>query len=284
VLVSPEQLKRELDSARVPLVIDARPAERFARGQIPTAVHLDLWGVSLIDTSEAPLRAFSWMIGHLCSLRGVRPDRPVVVYDDRSSLPAARLFWLLEYLGHPDVRVLDGGAPAWSAAGFDLATDPAAPTPSEWHGSPSADRVATWRDVLDRVNRAAAGRADGAILLDTRSDAEFSGALVRAARGGAIPGAVHLEWTNNVRPDGRFKSADELRAMYAAAGVTPDREVVTYCQGGYRAAHAYLALRLLGFPRVRNYTGSWKEWGDRLDLPIETPGAQPAVHERQPFN
>jgi thiosulfate/3-mercaptopyruvate sulfurtransferase len=94
---------------------------------------------------------------------------------------------------------------------------------------------------------------------------------VRAARGGAIPGAVHLEWTNNLAADGTFKTSDELKQMYAHAGVTPDRDVVTYCQGGYRAAHSYLALRLIGYPRVRNYVGSWKEWGDRVDLPIEQP-------------
>jgi thiosulfate/3-mercaptopyruvate sulfurtransferase len=94
---------------------------------------------------------------------------------------------------------------------------------------------------------------------------------VRAARGGAIPGAVHLEWTRNLDKDGAFKPAAELRDMYERAGVTPDREVVTYCQGGYRAAHSYLALRLIGYPRVRNYIGSWKEWGDRLDLPVEAP-------------
>ena len=89
-----------------------------------------------------------------------------------------------------------------------------------------------------------------------------------------MPGAVHLEWTNNLGADGAFKPLNELRAMYERAGVTPDREVVTYCQGGYRAAHSYLALRLLGYPRVRNYIGSWKEWGDRTDLPIEHPKGQ----------
>ena len=95
---------------------------------------------------------------------------------------------------------------------------------------------------------------------------------MRAARGGAVPGAIHVEWTCNLTPDGTFKSAGDLRAMYERAAVTPDREVITYCQGGYRAAHAYLALRLIGFPAVRNYIGSWKEWGDRTDLPIEVPG------------
>jgi len=98
---------------------------------------------------------------------------------------------------------------------------------------------------------------------------------VRAKRGGAIPGAVHLEWRRNLAPDGRFKPVDDLRAMYADIGVTPDREAVTYCQGGYRAAHTYLALRILGFPDVRNYTGSWKEWGDREDVPIENTKNRP---------
>jgi len=94
---------------------------------------------------------------------------------------------------------------------------------------------------------------------------------VRSARGGAVPGAIHIEWTRNLAADGTFKPADDLRAMYEAAGVTPDREVIAYCQGGYRAANSYLALRLLGYPNVSNYLGSWREWGDRLDLPIEHP-------------
>jgi 3-mercaptopyruvate sulfurtransferase SseA len=167
------------------LVLDLRPAEDFARGHLPGALHLDLWGVSLIDTDDAPLNAFMWMIGHLFSLRGVTLERPVVVYEKDSGIR------------------------------------------------------------------------------------EYYGEAVRARRGGAIPGAVHLEWTNNLQADGRFKPEAELRAMYEALGVTPDREVMTYCQGGYRAAHAYLALRILGYPNVRNYTGSWKEWGDRVEAPIE---------------
>ncbi len=255
----------ELASDPTPLVIDLRPVEQFAPAHIDGAVHLDLWGVSLIDTSEAPLRAFMWMVGHLFGLRGVTPERPVVVCEQDSGMRAARAFWLLEYLGHPDVRLLDGGIGAWRTAGLPLTATLVAPQPSGWHGEADPARIATWRDVSDRL-----GRPDCAIV-DTRSVEEYRGDLVRAKRGGAIPGAVHLEWKQNLAEDGRFRSREELARMYEAVGVTPDREVVTYCQGGYRAAHTYLALRLLGYPRVRNYTGSWKEWGDRDDLPIERP-------------
>jgi thiosulfate/3-mercaptopyruvate sulfurtransferase len=265
LLTTPAELASELAGATPPLLIDLRPAEQFAQGHIRTAVHLDLWGLSLIDTDDAPLRAFMWMIGHLFSLRGVTPDRPIVVYETDSGMRAARALWFLEYLGHPHVRVLDGGIRAWARAGLPVTTEGVTPVASSWHGTPDAAKLATWRQVYERLGQPAT------IILDTRSDAEYYGDVVRAKRGGAIPGAVHIEWTRNLADDGRFKSLAELRAMYDAAGVTADREVVTYCQGGYRAAHAYLALRLLGFPRVRNYTGSWKEWGDREDLPVENP-------------
>jgi thiosulfate/3-mercaptopyruvate sulfurtransferase len=261
--VTPGQLEAELKGAAPPLLLDLRPAEAFAEGHIGGAVHLDLWGLSLIDTSEAPLRAFMWMIGHLFSLRGATPGRPVVVYEEDSGIRAARAFWFLEYLGHPDVRLLDGGLRAWRAAGSRVTTDVNAPVQSDWHGTPDPSLVATWADVRDRLGDSRT------LMLDTRSEAEHVGELVRARRGGAIPGAVNIEWKKNVQEDGTFKSRADLSAMYTAAGVTPERDVVTYCQGGYRAAHTYVALRLLDHARVRNYVGSWKEWGDREDLPIE---------------
>jgi len=265
MLISVSGLAAELETASPPLLLDLRAAEHFAQGSLPGAFHLDLWGVSLIDTSDAPLRAFSWMIGHLFSLRGVTAERPVVVYEEDSGVRAARALWFLDYLGHPRARLLDGGIRAWSADRLPISREFCSPSPSEWHGSPRAELVASWKDVQQRLG-------DGQTrLLDTRSEAEYYGELVRARRGGAIPGAINLEWKKNLADDGRFKSAEELASMYAEAGLDPDEEVIAYCQGGYRAAHGYLALKIAGFPRVRNYTGSWKEWGDREDLPIARP-------------
>jgi len=265
LLTTPAGLASALDQPGKPLVLDLRPAEDFAAGHIPGAVHLDLWGLSLVDTDPAPLKAFMWIVDHLFNLRGVDVSTPIVVYDDQSGMRAARAFWFLEYFGHPRVQVLDGGFGAWVKAGRPVTREAAPPPKSAWTGTPQETRLATWRDVQSRLGQA------GVVILDTRSDAEYDATLVRAKRGGRIPGAVHVEWTRNLAADGAFKPEPELRAMYEQAGVTPDKEVVTYCQGGYRAAHAYLALRLLGYPRVRNYTGSWKEWGDREDLPIESP-------------
>jgi thiosulfate/3-mercaptopyruvate sulfurtransferase len=206
-----------------------------------------------------------WMIEHVLALHGVDAASPVVVYDEQSGLRAARAFWFLEYFGHPSTRLLDGGFGAWQRANLPVTRD-AEPAPtSAWLGERDFSKLATWREVMNAV------AGNGAVLVDTRSDEEYCGTNVRARRGGAIPGAKHIEWTRNLNPNGDFKPASELRTMYEAAGVTPDREVITYCQGGYRAAHSYLALRLLGYPQVRSYVGSWKEWGDREDLPIEVP-------------
>ena len=267
LLITPQDLAADLERSEVsrPLILDLRPAELYSAGHVPGAIQINLWGLSLTDTDPAPLNAFMWMIEHVLAIHGVTASTPVVVYDEHSGVRAARAFWFLEDFGHPSVRVLDGGFGAWAGAGLPVTRDAGPPPKSEWTGGREARTLATWREV-----HAAISRPD-AVILDARSDGEFCGTTVRARRGGAIPGAVHVEWTRNLTPEGEFKPATELKKMYEDVGVTPDREVITYCQGGYRAAHSYLALRLLGYPRVRNYVGSWKEWGDREELPIQTP-------------
>jgi thiosulfate/3-mercaptopyruvate sulfurtransferase len=209
-----------------------------------------------------------WMISYLLGHLGVNYDKTVVFYQETSGFKATRGFWFLEYFGHQDAHILDGGINAWKEAGFPISTDPVDTVASEFEVKEMmAERIASASDILGSLKN------PGICILDTRSDEEYTGQLIRSARGGAIPNAIHIEWKKNLDENGQYKPAADLKSMYEGRGITSDKLVIPYCQGGYRSAHAYLALRLIGYPRVRNYVGSWKEWGDREDLPIEHPTA-----------
>lgn len=246
-------------------LIDVRPAEHYAAGHIPGARHFDIYGLNCDDTDDAPLQSFTRMWAALLARRGVTMENTVVFCDDTTGTNAARGFWFLEYLGHRDVHVLDGGYSAWSAAGLPVTREADVPKPAAFRFEADLSRLATWRDV-----QAAVDAADR-LVLDTRGRKEWTGEDRRAKRGGTIPGSVHLEWVNHLTPEGAMKSAAALRDLFDARGVTPDKEVIALCQTGYRSAHAYLVLRLLGYPKVRNYLGAWSEWGNRAGLPVATP-------------
>lgn len=264
LLWNPETLHQRLGDSNL-RIIDCRPGERFAMGHIPGARHFDIYAVNCDDTDDAPLNSFVRMWAFLLAHRGVTFANTIVICGEITGMTSARGFWFLEYLGHADVHVLQGGYQGWVRAGLPITRDAEVAEAAPFDYTPRPERVATYRDVLAAIDR------PDCVIWDTRNDGEWTGVDRRAARGGAIPGAVHLEWLHHLTLEGEMKPASTLREQFEAVGITPDKEIIVYCQTGYRSAHGYLALRLLGYERARNYLGSWKEWGNRQELPIMVP-------------
>ena len=253
------------------LLVDTRSYAEYARGHIPGAVNLDLFAFHWADTSAAGLEAFTAQSARLMSFCGAGGASRVVFYDGTSGMTAARGVWLLEYLGGGDrASMLDGGFSGWTAAagnsnggsgggGLPVETRPNAFCPSPFEPRPVPGVIAGYEYVRDNLGRLA--------VVDARSAAEYSGDIVRAARAGHIPGAVNIDWAENLRADGTLKDAGELARVYGS--LRGRGEIITYCQGAYRAANTFVALRLLGLEDVRVYLGSWGEWGNMTELPAE---------------
>ena len=261
-IVDARWLREHRDDPGV-ILIDTRPARDFHAGHLRGARHFDPFPFHHTDTSERGIEEFNAQLQWIFSALGVTGGEAVVFYENESGMRAARGQWALEYAGHPRSRMLDGGLKAAAAEQFATDTEKFAPT--DFQLNPRAEILATYPHLLERLGR------PGVQIFDVRSDAEYFSERVRAKHGGAIPGAFHQDWTAALAADGTVKSPAELRAQFEALGLDPDAEIIPYCQGGYRAAHAYLALKIAGYPNVRNYLGSWAEWGDRDDVPIEHP-------------
>jgi len=262
LLVDAVWLEAHLGDGNLRIVDMVTERNDYRRGHIPGAVYLN------VDDARVKVPAGGYRLptaeegARLVSDLGIGPDTHVVIYDDSGGLHAARLFFTLDTLGHHAVSLLDGGIQAWRRAKLLVTSEVRRVARTDYRPAREPERVASAEWVRDRLSDPTL------VLVDTRSPAEYAGKDVRARRGGHIPGAINIEWEQNLRPDGTFRSADELRAMYAAQAVTPDKTVVTYCQTHHRAAHTYFVLRLLGYPRLVGYDRSWSEWGNRDDLPI----------------
>jgi len=257
MLISTEQLQQNLHDVNA-LIIDSRSYKEYSRGHIPGAVNLDLFAFHWFDTSEKGITSFNEQMRKILSFAGIDENKKIIFYDNVSGMLAARGVWLCLYFSHHDVYMLDGGLKKWAADNFELETKSNPFSPSNLKSPIDSAIIIGFDDLRDNLGKA--------IIIDARSPDEFNGVVSRAAREGHIPSAINLDWVENLDKVGTLKSDKELLSLYQ---FEKNSNIITYCQGAYRAANSFLALKKLGFKNVKVYLGSWGEWGNRLDLPVE---------------
>lgn len=276
-ILSASELMSELAGTTPPVLLDIRwqlggPDQRpaYEAGHLPGAVYVDLDHELAGPVSETGLGGRHPLpdpedFGAVMRRAGVRAGSPVVVYDGGQGWAAARAWWLLRWTGHGQVRVLNGGLPAWTAAGGELTTEEPAPQEGDFKPNPGA------MGVLDADGAAALARAG--VLLDARAGERYRGEVEPIDRvGGHVPGAVSAPTTENVGPDGRFLAAPALRSRFGALGVAEGAAVGVYCGSGVSGAHEVLALEVAGIPSAL-YAGSWSDWSSDPARPVATGGS-----------
>ncbi|MFG6117971.1 rhodanese-like domain-containing protein [Thalassobacillus sp. B23F22_16] len=253
------------DNAENVTLIDTR-REGYEGGHIPGAIPFST--SDLVDPDAEFDGVLLEAEGFAAKMQdiGVNQDETVVIYDDGSSLSAARLFYALEFYGHQDVKIYNGGFTEWLNAGKDTSTEAPELQTGDFVATANQEKMCDIETLQSSVDD------ENVVILDTRSEAEYTGEEVRAERGGHVPNAVHIEWSEAItEKDGvpTFKSAEELTALYEEKGVTKDKTIVPYCQTNVRGAHTYFTLRLLGYDSIKPYEGSWAEYGNVASTTIE---------------
>jgi thiosulfate/3-mercaptopyruvate sulfurtransferase len=269
-LVETDWVADHLEDPNVRIVESDEDYLLYETGHIPGAVKID-WFTTL---QHPVLRDFLTVEAFeaVCSRAGISNDTTVVLYGDRNNWFACYALWLFTYFGHKNLKIMNGGRAKWAAEGRTF-TREVPEYPAAQYKARQPDR--SIRAFRDEVMRQVEAQRP---LVDVRSPQEYTGELLHmpnypqegATRGGHIPGAVNIPWSTAVREDGTFKSEEELRQIYSKQGLGPDNEVIAYCRIGERSAHTWFVLKyLLGFPQVKNYDGSWTEWGNLVNAPIE---------------
>lgn len=263
LVIEPEDLRAALGRDDV-LIVDLSPP--YHQSHIPNSVHLDYARLINPQPPITGLLPEPAQLSALFSSLGLCPDTHVIAYDDEGGGKACRLLWTLDVVGHDRYSLLNGGLNAWLNEHHPTTEQRRTVTPSSYTAHINDAAIADKSYILAHLHRPAT------VIVDCRRPSEYAGHDVLARRGGRIPGAVNIEWIRAIdqQRNLRLKSPDELRAIYAAAGVTPDKEIITYCQSHRRSAFSYFVLKSLGYDRVRGYPGSWSEWGNEPDTPVET--------------
>jgi thiosulfate/3-mercaptopyruvate sulfurtransferase len=257
MIISAKDLSEDLGSPNL-IVIDARSYKEYSQGHIPGAVNLDLFAYHWFDTSKKGMEAFNEQSMTILSFVGVTTQKKIVFYDDVSGMLASRGVWLLMYFSHQNVFLLDGGLKKWQAEGLPIETKTNGYQPAKFDGREDPKIIADHEHVYKNL--------DSLVIIDARSKEEFDGTVIRGARRGHIPGAKNIDFNLNLSEDGTLKDAKYLEDLYK---IPKDAQIVTYCQGAYRAANSFLTLKKLGFKNVKVYLGSWGEWSNRAELPVE---------------
>ena len=264
LLVAPEWLRDHL-SDKALIVVDTRSEADYSKGHIPGSVCMDASGLSA-TTSDEGLRLLKEDLASRFAPLGISGEEIVVFYEDGIGVRAPRALWYYTYAGYRTGRVLAGGFRTWQNSHFPVSQERSLRPSRPLVVKANSQVIASTDFVAHRLNDS------GVVLLDVRSFDEYVGkeGNGQTARSGHIPGARWLEWGRLLEGNLRYLPKNDLERKLAQVGVTPDKEVIVYCQRGNRASNTFLALQLLGFPRVRNYVGSWQEWSSHLDLPLST--------------
>jgi thiosulfate/3-mercaptopyruvate sulfurtransferase len=272
VLVSTQWVADHVDDPTVRILESDEDIMLYELGHIPGALKLD-WETQM---QQPVVRDFVDKAGfeQLCRERGISNDTTVVFYGDKNNWYATYGFWLFKYYGHDDVRVMDGGRAKWEAEGRGWTREVPAVEPTQYTAKEPDGSIRAFReDVLQHV------QSEGPAIVDVRSNAEYTGELLHAIgypqegamRAGHVKGAVNVPWGTAANEDGTFKGVDDLRKLYADKGITGDRSIIAYCRIGERSSHTWFVLKyLLGYDDVRNYDGSWTEWGSLVGVPNAT--------------
>ncbi|MDH5368985.1 MAG: sulfurtransferase [Gammaproteobacteria bacterium] len=264
LIIEPSELKKYLNSDDV-LIIDLSSPATYVQYHIPGAVFLNYEWIVRVEQPRMGLLPTEEQLNNVLGSLGLTTDKHVVVYDDEGGGRACRFLWTLDVAGHKNFSLLNGGLQAWSNHGNKISSTISYPTPCEYKTAMNFEPVATRQYILDHLSD------DNVVILDTRNPAEFNGSKVFAQRGGHIPGAINIEWTDAMDKahDMRLKPESELRKMLEDQGMTTDKTIVTHCQTHHRSAHTYIMLKSLGYKKIKGYPGSWSDWGNEPNTPIE---------------